>query len=71
MSNYLLVLFLSQHFYFRQDSIPDFCTQAVIFLPFSHQRTRQSRSSIGWLSITSDGVTSAIRIIRALPPSTT
>ena len=30
-------------------------------------RTRHSRSSIGWLSITSDGVTSAIRMMRAWP----
>src|SRR5207302_9479443 len=38
VSNFLLFRFLSQRFYFRQDSIPDFCAQAVIFLPFSHNR---------------------------------
>src|SRR6266516_2983685 len=38
---------------------------------FQRKRTRQSRSSIGWLSVPSNGVTSAARMMRALPPSTT
>jgi hypothetical protein len=35
------------------------------------KQTRQSRSRSGTFSITSAGVTSAARMTRALPPSTT
>jgi len=38
---------------------------------FQRKRTCQTRSRSGWFSITSDGVTSACRMMRALPPSTT
>jgi hypothetical protein len=38
---------------------------------FQRKRARQSRSSAGWFSCTSAGVTKAIKMIRALPPSTT
>ena len=38
---------------------------------FPAEAQRQSKSSIGWLSMTSDGVTKAARMMRARPPSTT
>src|SRR5215212_4668314 len=38
---------------------------------FQRKLVRQSRSSMGWFSVTSKGVTRAPRVILALPPSTT
>ena len=38
---------------------------------FRRKQTRHSRSRMAWLSMTSAGVTSAARMMRCLPPSTT